>query len=126
MSRFGQRILIWSVLMSFAVFFGVELATRGLGDLEGDGSAAGTGAVEAEELLREMRREAEERAAAAAKEPALPAPPADRSPAPPEAAAEDGTGNVVEGLASAAGRLLRVTAQGSVEFVIGLLDGMLD
>jgi hypothetical protein len=132
MNRFGQRLLIWSVLLSFAVFFGVELATRGIGDLEGNGAASGMASgervIQAEDLLKEMQQTAQqervmrEQPTAAAIEPVRPEPHLTQN----ETVAAQHSDNLVEGLANKTGHLLRVTAQGSVEFIIGLLDGMLN
>lgn len=42
---FAKRVLIWSVVACFAVFFGVDLATRGIQDVHGPVAGAKTGAV---------------------------------------------------------------------------------
>jgi len=57
---FAKRVLIWSVVACFAVFFGVDLATRGIQDVHGPVTRAETGAASSGSFVPRQSGAAEE------------------------------------------------------------------
>lgn len=132
MNRFGHRLLVWSVVLCFAVFFGVELATRGITDT-GGGSFGASGSREtghvitADELMADhfQNRTAKEGQEENASRPQEGAMAEEAVSAMAGGTLADVSENAVESMADTAGRMLRVTAQKGVEFVVGMMDALL-
>lgn len=130
MVKFGQRILLWGVIVCFAVFFGVDMASKGISDTGGPGGAASSaaqsgGVVTAADLMKE-KPVAEVQTVAVVQQAEFPEDNVQTVQATVEHSAAVSSETAMEGLAVSAGQVLRSTAQGGVELVVSLIDGILN
>lgn len=131
MNKFGQRLLLWGVIVCFAVFFGVDMASKGISDTGGPGGAAPSGmqsggVVTAADLMKVKPVAEVQTAAVVQGEPTED--PSQRVQASIESRRTSTVlpDTAMEGLAVSAGQVLRSTAQGGVELIVSLIDGILN
>lgn len=115
LAQFLSRMAIIALLVMFGIFYGVDLATNGIGQVNGP-------------LKAEQEAGRTERVLEAAEETArADAGNADEERASPFDRLEKPVHNttLVNALADAAGNVLQRTARGSIELIVSLFDGIL-
>lgn len=127
----GRKILIWTVLACFAVFFGVDLATQGIEEIHGPlptpqiekNSEQTDLELEVAKLQQQIEQMEKETKVAEVQEepPNIAANPNEKAPIP-----GPGGDTLVNRMADSAGMLLRGTAQRGVEMFVSLFDGILE
>lgn len=140
MSRSNRRLLIWIVIACFAVFFGVDLATKGIEEIHGPLPSAPVHSEakpqkeadpEYSRLLEQiayLEAQLKERDSQILSEQPEPTSGSVPTPYPQELMLSSSAygDTLVNRVADSTGLIVRGTAQKSVELLISLFDGILD
>lgn len=118
MSRFGRRLMLWSIVACFAVLFGVDLATSGVENIHGPLSETSVTVID--HALDETTPQHIAPAPPAA-------PPASADNLKPQLPPADVSGDsLVNRVADTTGNVLHGTAQKGVELIVSLFESILD